>query len=87
LSSSQKQFDAYWRQAMPGPVMSPVEWANRMMQAMANPFSPSPPGANHAADHPGPKTEPPREGLDELRRQVGELQRKLDELGDERPPT
>src|SRR3990172_5532526 len=35
VSTSQKQFDAYLRQAMQTNVSSPMEWANRMMQAFS----------------------------------------------------
>ncbi len=77
LSTSQRQFDAYVRQAMHGPVLSPLDWANRMMQAFS------------ASSSPAPSTESPPEaspdsggdGLEELRRQLSELQRRLDEIG------
>ena len=80
LSSSQKQFDAFLRQAMQTKVPSPMEWASRMMQA----FSGSPPTPGQSAPQPpDPPAEPQEsaESLDHLREQLAALQRRVDELG------
>ena len=79
FASSQKQFDAYLRQAMQANVTSPIEWAGRMMQA----FSGAPPTPDPAA---APPPEPPPDGqttaesLDDLREQLAALQRRVEEL-------
>ena len=79
FASSQKQFDAYLRQAMQANVTSPIEWAGRMMQA----FSGAPPTPNPVV---APPPEPPPEGqtteesLDDLRDQLAALQRRVEEL-------
>ena len=79
LATSQKQFDAYLRQAMPGGMVSPLDWANNLMQtfsgsaAKPRPVDPEPPA-------PRP---PDRADLDELRRQLAALQRRVEELSAE----
>lgn len=83
LSTSQKQFDAYLRQAMQANVASPLEWASRMMQA----FTGTPPAPDPVAPQP---PEPPEKGresestLDHLREQLAALQRRVEELCDAR---
>jgi len=79
LKTSQKQFDAYMRQAMQTNVASPMEWASRMMQAFSGPSSSpgpavSPPPEPHAANHVSGET------LDQLREQLATLQRRVEEL-------
>jgi len=80
LSTSQKQFDAYLRQAMQTNVASPLEWASRMMQAFSG--VPSAPG-QAASQPPEPHAESQESGetLDDLREQLATLQRRVEELG------
>lgn len=83
LSTSQKQFDAYLRQAMQTNVASPLDWASRMMQA----FSGAPPVSGPAPSQPSePRAESRESGetLDDLREQLAALQRRVEELGDAR---
>jgi polyhydroxyalkanoate synthesis repressor PhaR len=84
LATSQKQFDAYLRQAMQTNVASPMEWANRMMQAFSG-ATPTPPPSS--SEPPVPVAGPPESGgesLDHLREQLAALQRRVEELGDAR---
>jgi polyhydroxyalkanoate synthesis repressor PhaR len=85
LSTSQKQMDAYWRQAMQGNLVSPMDWASRFMQA----FSGEPPHATSTADAPpadAPPPEVPAESLDELRTRLEQLQRQVADLSATRKP-
>ena len=83
LATSQKQFDAYLRQAMRANAGSPMEWASRMMQA----FSAGTPAPGQTAAHP---PEPPAdnrpsdETLDDLREQLATLRRRVEELSEAR---
>lgn len=80
LSTSQKQFDAYLRQAMRTNVTSPMEWASRMMQA----FSGTPPASVPAASKsPEPSVEAgdPEVAVQNLREQLAALQRRVEKLG------
>lgn len=80
LSSSQKQFDAYLRQAMKTNAASPMEWANRMMQAFSgNPTSPAP-NASHPPQ-PRAETQELDPSLDLLRDQLTALQHRVEKLG------
>lgn len=80
LSSSQKQFDAYLRQAMKTNVASPMEWASRMMQAFTGtPMAPGP--AASQPPEPPAVTREPDETLDDLREQLAALQRRVEKLG------
>lgn len=86
LAQSQKQFDDYIRQTMRGPLSVPMNWATSMIQA----FVPSREGAAE------PPAEPPMEGpefdsdqappdeTDDLRRQLEELARRVEELSKSR---
>lgn len=91
LAASQNQFDAFVSQAMQGKTVSPLDWANTMMgtsspghptssgeaKADANPFNAAPP--NETA--PETDTQDPKESIDELRRQLGDLTRRMEQLG------
>lgn len=83
LATSQKQFDAYLRQALQTNVASPLEWASRMMQA----FSGAPPTSGSTPSH---APEPPAgsratdETLDDLRDQLAALRRRVEELSEAR---
>jgi polyhydroxyalkanoate synthesis repressor PhaR len=84
FSSSQKQFDAYLRQAMQAGATSPLDWANRMMQAFTGTRAAAPrrepvdPGA-------APASEASPDAIAELKRQLEELQRRMDELQQHSP--
>ncbi|MEK7756250.1 MAG: polyhydroxyalkanoate synthesis regulator DNA-binding domain-containing protein [Planctomycetota bacterium] len=79
LATSQKQFDAYLRQAMQTNAASPMEWASRMMQAFTG-ATPTP--APSSSEPPEPVAEPPASGetLDHLREQLAALQRRVEKL-------
>ena len=83
LSTSQKQFDAYLRQAMQTNVASPMEWANRMMQAFSGSPPPPVPTASQPPKAPA-KTRESNETLDRLRKQLKALQRQVEKLGKSR---
>ena len=80
MSTSQKQFDAYLRQAMQNNAASPMEWASRMMQAFSG--TPAPP-VSTASRPPKPtaKTRDSDENMTNLRKQLSALQRRVDKLG------
>ena len=80
LKTSQKQFDAYMRQAMQTNMSSPMEWASRMMQSFSGAPQASGPGMSQP---PEPPTESHESGetLDDLRKQLAALQRRVDKLG------
>ncbi len=80
LSNSQKQFDAYLRQAMQSNVTSPMEWAGRMMQAFSG-DSATPPSSPPVEPDRAAATQESGESLEELRDQVTALQRRVEELG------
>lgn len=83
LSTSQKQFESVWRQAMQGKLASPVEWMGGMAQAFSPPV-PTPPAEGEKEGVVAEASDTPRsdgeETLDELRRQVSELTRRMEEL-------
>lgn len=87
FADSQRQFDAYLRQAMSGNLVTPMDWARGVMGAM-HPARREEENAGGAAsvepppDWNAPESEEPAtpEELDELRRQVAELTRRLGEL-------
>ncbi len=82
LAQSQKQFDDYIRQTMRGPLGAPMNWASSMMQAFV-------PARENGAEAPigEPEIETPVQNSDdtiELRAQIEELTRKVEELGKSR---
>jgi len=80
LTTSQKQFDAFLRQAMQTNVASPMEWASRMMQAFSG-ASPTPSQAASQPLDPPSETRESDETLDDLRKQLRALQRRVEEMG------
>ncbi len=80
LSSSQKQFDAYLRQAMKANVASPMEWASRMMQAFSGAPTSSVPNGSQSPEAPEEDQEIDQ-SLDLLRDQLEALQRRVEKLG------
>ena len=76
LKTSQKQFDAYMRQAMQTNAASPLEWASRMMQAFSG-APPTPGPVVSQPPEPRAETQEPNESLDDLRKQLAALQRRL----------
>lgn len=85
LARSQKQFDAYMRNAMSGRFVTPMDWANSMLNA----FGASSNGASDAAagvdSSPAPTADD--ENLDELRAQLRELQHRISALTAAVPPS
>ena len=81
LSTSQKQFDAYLRKAMQTNVASPMEWASRMMQAFSG-APPAPGPAKSQPPEPPTETHDSGESLDDLRKQLAALQRRVEKMGD-----
>ena len=83
LSTSQKQFESVWRQVMAGKLASTAEWMGDHAQAFSPPRSTHPTEGRseeavaEASDTPRSDGE---ETLDELRRQVSELTRRMEEL-------
>lgn len=81
FSNSQKQLDAYWRQALHGNMVSPFDWAGRFMQAFSGaPNAPHPPNDGGPPPDTGPEPETRAETLEELRGRLEELQRRVEEL-------
>jgi len=80
LKTSQKQFDAYMRQAMQTQAASPMEWASRMMQAFSG-ASPSPGPVASQPPEPRAEAQESNETLDDLRKQLAALKRRVEELG------
>jgi len=81
LANSQKQIDAYWRQALHGNVVSPMDWAGRFMQAFnPNPGSASAPGGQERPPDESVGAEPPSESLEELRQRLAKLQQQVEDL-------
>lgn len=91
-AASQKQFDTYLREAMRGNLVTPLDWASNLMKAFSDaakgrsadgqpeppadiPFSAPPAGAAGVSAPP-----PGDESIDELRAQVAELTRRIEEL-------
>lgn len=86
LATTQKQFDAYLREATRGHSVTPFDWAQGMMMGVA----PGAPGRQEAApdDCEAPEPAPASdeqssedERLDDLRRQVANLTRLVEQLG------
>jgi len=81
FTSSQKQLEAFWRQAMPGNMAVPFDWAGRFMQGFSGvPGAASEPRDGNAPPETSPSPEPPAETLSELRARLEELQRRVEEL-------
>lgn len=82
LSASQRQFDAYLRQAMNGAAVNPVEWANRMMSFL----SPAGQGEGNGKVDDGSAAPSDRDSADEgdeladLRQQLTELTHRVAEF-------
>jgi len=90
LASSQRQFDAYLRQAMSGPFAPQMEWANQFLRAFSQ--------GSDAPQAQSTDGEEGREGtpedfhdrndgasLDELRRQVAALTERIETLSRDAP--
>jgi polyhydroxyalkanoate synthesis repressor PhaR len=89
MSASQKQWDHYLRQAMGGTMMSPLEWANRLMKPWTEAtFAPERNGDKRSGPPPaGPaEQEPTRDEMEELRAQLAEISRRIESLAAERQP-
>jgi polyhydroxyalkanoate synthesis repressor PhaR len=88
LATSQKQFDAYLRDAFRGGFPNPFEWAKAFGAA-----SRAPKTADHGADsgEAGPEdlaaaeSEPNGATIADMRRQLGELSRRIEELSQQKP--
>jgi len=93
FAKTQKQFETYWRRAMSGQMISPLDWANSMAQV----FTPTYLGSKRDQtfeDHPAldeqegsPSADSVDGTVDELRRQVGELTQRIEELSGARIPS
>jgi polyhydroxyalkanoate synthesis repressor PhaR len=79
LARSQKQFDAYMRRAMAGRFVTPMDWANSMLEA----FSGGLPAAGNGSPAPEPNAAPTGENVEDLRSQLADLQRRIEELSGE----
>ena len=86
MATTQKQFDAYLREAKRGHSVTPFDWAQSMMMGVA----PGGTGRHDAgredyeATEPAPASDEPSsedETLDDLRRQVANLTRLVEQLG------
>jgi polyhydroxyalkanoate synthesis repressor PhaR len=84
VATSQKQMDTYFRKAMQGQMMTPMDWTTSIMQALAKGRTGS---ANGEASERVP--EPPSDDteLEALRSQLAALKQRLDELAAERGST
>lgn len=81
LARSQEQFDAYMRRAMAGRFVTPMDWANSMLEAFGasglNGAEVPSPGA--AADS-STEASAADENVDALRTQLADLQRRIEDL-------
>jgi polyhydroxyalkanoate synthesis repressor PhaR len=95
FATSQRQFDAYMRRAMGPSFLSPLDWANRMMQAFT--AQSAKPPTNHSKENAVDDEDSPsdtlekepeqvgdRETLEQLRRQVESLAAKVERLNTDR---
>ncbi len=84
LSRSQRQFDAYLRQAMSGRILSPFEWADNMMNAFSSsrtrPGEAEPPIAGDEPQQESDSRPVDSEAVENLRAQVGKLSRQIEVL-------
>jgi polyhydroxyalkanoate synthesis repressor PhaR len=77
VSTSQRHWDTYVRNAMQGRFMTPMEWASGMMSSFGRrPSSNGVAGAPEPAEPPADATE-----IEELRRQMAALKARLDQIG------
>jgi len=87
FASSQRQFDNYWRQAVSGK-LNPMDWAQSMVGSFPGgpAGEPEPNGRPSPVEDdwaPSPEHSPPADhnDLDDLRRQVAALTKKIEEMG------
>ena len=83
LSTSQKQFESVWRQAMEGKLASGVDWMGGTTQAFSPPVPSHPTERNKdqaGAEASDALRSDGEETLDELRRQVSELTRRMEKF-------
>lgn len=85
LAASQKQFDAYLRQTTGTPLTTPLDWANRLVEA----FSPSMPRrpdetATASSEPVPPEVDPREDAIDDLRRQMRTLTQQIEKLNAKR---
>lgn len=81
LARSQKQFDAYMRRAMAGRFVTPMDWANSMLEAFGG-------SRSNGMDRPSEGITPdsPADGgasgesVEELRAQLADLERRIEDL-------
>jgi len=90
LARSQKQFDAYMRRAMAGRFVTPMDWANSMLEAFGgrgHDGAAPPDAASEANGEPEPAGVSSSESVDDLRSQLTDLERRIEELsgGTSRP--
>ena len=88
LSASQKQFDAYLRQTTGTPLATPLDWANRLVEAFSPHVPPRQAGDAPVGDSEPPPAEPDSrdEAIDELRREIRSLTQQIDKLNVKRKP-
>ncbi len=80
MASSQKQVDGFLRQTTAGGLQNPMDWAGQMMTAFS-PHSPEPQRDDHDPSEPPPEEAQGRaDEVDELRRQVEAMSRRIEEL-------
>jgi polyhydroxyalkanoate synthesis repressor PhaR len=93
FAATQRQFETYMRQAMRGEFVTPLDWASGMMRAMAPGSRPNGRAEGEMADLsdfevPDESTTPGRapQEVDELRRQISELTRRIEEMSTQSRP-
>ncbi len=81
LARSQEQFDAYMQRATAGRFVTPMDWANSMLEAFgasgSNEVEVPSPGA---AANSSPEASVADDNVDELRTQLADLQRRIEDL-------
>jgi len=90
LAQSQKQFDAYMRNAMAGRLVTPMDWAGSMLDAFgasSNGSASEEPAEPPAGDNGGSKAPDDANDLDTLRAQLVELQQRIADLSGDQPRT
>ncbi len=81
MATSQKQFDSYVRQVTNGgSIPPPYDWFNQMSQTL----QPQEPAEESPATENDEPAAPPQENetINDLREQIGDLSRRIEELGD-----